>query len=105
MKRMLSGVVPLMLLCTAGLAQRPEPPRDRPRPPRGQVKPNMNDVIKACVYADNWFAMYINGKLVAVDPIDFIPHNEVNVDVLPEYPMTIAIIAKDNADPKTGMEY
>jgi hypothetical protein len=35
--------------------------------------------------------MYINGKLVAVDPIDFIPHNQVNVDLLPEYPMTIAV--------------
>ena len=65
----------------------------------------MSDTIKASVYADNWFMMYINGKLVAVDPIDFLPHNEVTLDILPEYPMTIAILAKDNADPKTGLEY
>lgn len=95
----------LALLCAASHAQNPEPPRGRPRPPRGQIKPNFNDVIKASIYADNWFAMYINGKLVAVDPIDFMPHNEVTIDLLPEYPMTIAIIAKDNADPKTGLEY
>lgn len=95
----------LVLLCAASQAQRPESPQDRPRLPRVQIKPNFNDVIKATVYADNWFAMYINGKLLAVDPIDFISHNQVNVDVLPEYPMTIAIIAKDNADPKTGLEY
>ena len=57
------------------------------------------------VYADNWFVLYINGQLVAVDPIDFLPHNVVSVDVLPQYPMTIAVMAKDNADPKTGMEY
>jgi len=72
---------------------------------RGIVKPSMADTIQGAVYADNWFAMYVNGKLVAVDPIDFLPHNVVKIDLLPEYPMTIAIIAKDNADPKTGYEY
>jgi hypothetical protein len=77
-----------------------------PPPPNGdQIKPGGMDLIKASVYADNWFMMYINGKLAAVDPIDFLPHNEVTVDVLPEYPMTIAIMAKDNADPQTGLEY
>ena len=49
--------------------------------------------------------LYINGQLVAVDPTDFLPHNVVSVDVLPQYPMTIAVMAKDNADPKTGTEY
>ena len=71
----------------------------------GVVKPTMADTIRANIYADNWFMMYINGRLVAVDPIDFIPHNVVSVDLLPEYPMTIAVMAKDNADPRTGMEY
>ena len=46
----------------------------------GVIKPEMADTITATVYADNWFAMYINGKLVAVDPIDFLPHNVVKVD-------------------------
>lgn len=68
-------------------------------------KPQISDTIKANVYADNWFILYINGELVAVDSIKFIPHNVVSVDVLPSYPMTIAVMAKDNADPKTGMEY
>lgn len=68
-------------------------------------KPQMADTIKANVYADNWFMLYINGELVAVDSIKFIPHNVITVDVLPTYPMTIAVLAKDNADPKTGMEY
>ncbi len=71
----------------------------------GIVKPEMSDTIRGAVYADNWFAMYINGRLVAVDSIDFLPHNVVAIDILPEYPMTIAVIAKDNADPKTGCEY
>jgi hypothetical protein len=73
--------------------------------PAGLVKPTMADTIKANIYADNWFVLYINGRLTAVDSIDFIPHNVISVDILPEYPMTIAVMAKDNADPKTGLEY
>jgi len=79
--------------------------RQRKPPQDGVVKPAMTDTMKAAMYADNWFAMYINGRLVAVDSIDFLPHNVVAVDLLPEYPMTIAVLAKDNADPKTGCEY
>ena len=77
-------------------------------PPPGQdgiIKPEMSDTERVNVYADNWFMMYINGRLVAVDSMDFLPHNVVSVDILPEYPMTIAVLAKDNADPKTGCEY
>ena len=76
-----------------------------PQPSGKLRKPQMSDTIKANVYADNWFMLYINGELVAVDSIKFIPHNVISVDLLPTYPMTIAVMAKDNADPKTGMEY
>lgn len=68
-------------------------------------KPQMSDTIKANVYADNAFQLYINGELVAVDSIAFVPHNVISVDILPSYPMTIAVMAKDNFDPNTGMEY
>ena len=44
--------------------------------PPGLIKPSMADTIKANIYADNWFVLYINGKLTAVDSIDFIPHND-----------------------------
>lgn len=71
----------------------------------GVVKPELRDTLKAEIYADNWFVLYINGKQTAVDPIDFLPHNVVTLDILPEYPMTIAVMAMDNADPKTGCEY
>ncbi len=86
---------------------RPEPRDKKPRKggPPGLVKPAMADTVKARVYADNWFMLYINGELVAVDSIKFTPHNVVSVDILPEYPMTIAVMAKDNADPATGLEY
>lgn len=65
----------------------------------------MADTIRANVFADNTFSLYVNGELVAVDSIEFIPHNVISVDILPSYPMTIAIMARDNADPTTGMEY
>ncbi len=68
-------------------------------------KPSISDTIRANIYGDNTFVLYINGELVAVDSIGFIPHNVISVDILPAYPMTIAVMAKDNADPKTGMEY
>jgi phosphatidylethanolamine-binding protein (PEBP) family uncharacterized protein len=71
----------------------------------GLIKPSIADTMKLNVYADNWFMLYVDGRLVAVDSIQFTPHNVVSVDFLPEYPMTIAVLAKDNADPKTGMEY
>jgi len=93
----------------------PEPPAERPLGgggkggdkggPPGLIKPTIADTMKLNVYADNWFILYVNGRLVATDPIPFTPHNVVSVDFLPEYPMTIAVMAKDNADPKTGLEY
>ena len=87
------------------LAQADRQPPPRPAGGLRIVKPSIDDTITANMYADNWFAMYINGKLVAVDSIAFMPHNVVSVDILPEYPMTIAVMAKDNADAVTGMEY
>ena len=69
------------------------------------VKPSPSDALKLNVYADNWFILFINGKLRVVDPIEYMPHNVVSVDIMPEYPMTIAVMAMDNADPKTGLEY
>lgn len=76
-----------------------------PRRPSVLRKPTMGDTIRANVYADNAFRLYINGELVAVDSIAFLPHNVVSVDILPAYPMTIAVMGIDNADPRTGMEY
>ncbi len=105
-------VLPVVALSLLALAMQGVPRKQGGRggrgggPPQdGVVKPEMHDTMKAVVYADNWFAMYINGTLVAVDSIDFLPHNVVSVDLLPEYPMTIAVLAKDHADPSTGCEH
>lgn len=76
-----------------------------PAQPAGTIKPTITDTITLNAYADNWCAIFINGKLAAVDAIDFLPHNQISARILPEYPMTIAVLAKDNADPATGLEY
>lgn len=105
MSKRLAGLWVLLLaacLFTWATFGADQTPRDNNKRTR---KPQLNDTIKLNVYADNWFILYINGEQVAVDPIKFIPHNVVSVDVLPSYPMTIAVMARDNADPKTGMEY
>lgn len=94
-----SLLVPTVLF--PALAQDPNQPSQG-----GKIrKPSMADTVRANIYADNWFMLYINGELAAVDSIRFIPHNVISVDLLPSYPMTIAVMARDNADPKTGMEY
>ena len=108
MKRRPFSIALFALVSTGALIAWAQKPGDRPPPPSapGKLKkPQMSDTIKANIYADNWFMLYINGELVAVDSIKFIPHNVISVDLLPTYPMTIAVMAKDNADPKTGMEY
>lgn len=89
----------LLLSVILSAASGQSPTKQSPR------KPRIDDCVKANVYADNSFKLYINGELVAVDSIAFVPHNVVSVDILPAYPMTIAVMGIDNADPKTGMEY
>lgn len=99
MIQMMRSAALVMVLSWPAVVQSQTPSSTRIR------KPQMSDTIQANVYADNTFMLYINGKLVAVDSIEFVPHNVVSVDILPSYPMTIAVIASDNFDPQTGMEY
>lgn len=104
MKRLMTATAFFVAMFLCGWLAWGQGPQEKPS--GGKIKkPQMSDTIKANMYADNWFMLYINGELVAVDSIKFIPHNVVSVDILPAYPMTIAVMAKDNADPQTGMEY
>ncbi len=106
MTKTISTSIAAMALMVSLWAVRGQGPNSGQQPPGGRArKPQMNDTIKASMYADNNFMLYVNGELVAVDSIAFVPHNVITVDLLPAYPMTIAVMARDNADPKTGMEY
>lgn len=96
------GVKKLLLFAVGAMVL---PAQGPPRPDPNLIKPTLNNTIKLNAYADNWCMIYINGKLMATDSIEFLPHNVISVSILPSYPMTIAVLAKDNADPKTGLEY
>lgn len=108
MNRMAASLLAIASVCclAAGLWNAAAAYAPQQSPPSGKMrKPQMADTVRANIYADNNFMLYINGELTAVDSITFIPHNVISVDILPRYPMTIAVMARDNADPKTGMEY
>ena len=92
------------LICGLAIAARISA-QGQPPPGPNILKAGVKDTLKLNAYADNWCIVYINGKLAAVDQIEFLPHNVVSVNILPIYPMTIAVMAKDNADPLTGLEY
>ncbi len=61
--------------------------------------------VTAWLYADNYVELYVNGRLVAKDPIEFTPHNVVVTKFRASYPMTLAVVLKDFAHPRTGLEY
>jgi hypothetical protein len=62
--------------------------------------------ITGVIYADNYFEFFVNGELIAVDPVDFTPHQAVGVSF--QVPLgttpTYAILASDFAT-NSGYEY
>ena len=62
--------------------------------------------VTATIYADNYFELYVNGEQVAVDPLDFTPHQAVQVSFdVPEATTPVyAILASDFAT-DSGYEY
>ncbi|MFN8672309.1 MAG: hypothetical protein U0457_09580 [Candidatus Sericytochromatia bacterium] len=49
------------------------------------------EVITGFIFADNYFELYINGKLLAVDPVPFTPFNSSIVKFKAKKPITYAI--------------
>lgn len=49
------------------------------------------EVITAYIFADNYFELYINGTLIAVDPVPFTPFNSNVVRFRVKRPFTIAM--------------
>ena len=62
--------------------------------------------ITGTIYSNNNASLYVNGKLVAVDPVPIAPHNAFNVSfqVPIDQDITFAIEAIDNADDDTGLK-
>ena len=60
------------------------------------------------VWADNWFSLYINGKLVGQDSVAITTEKSFNserITFTASYPFTIAMVAKDFKQNDTGLEY
>ena len=60
------------------------------------------------IWADNWFALYVNGKKVGEDSTAFATERSFNSDVISfkaSYPLTIGIIARDYVENASGLEY
>jgi hypothetical protein len=60
------------------------------------------------IWADNWFALYVNGKKVGEDSIPFATEKSFNGDEITfkaSYPLTIGIIARDYVENGSGLEY
>ena len=60
------------------------------------------------VWADNWFALYINGKLVGEDSVPITTERSFNSEQITfkaTYPLTIGLIGKDFKENDSGLEY
>lgn len=74
----------------------------------GCSKAHNNPGIKAEIWVDNWFEMYVNGKKVLEDSVPITTERSFNAEtiVLPStLPMTVAFMAKDFKENNTGLEY
>jgi hypothetical protein len=72
--------------------------------PAIEIDPD-GEVITGFITADNYWEMYVNGKLVSVDPIPYTPFNSSIVKFKVKRPYTIAILGVDWEERHgTGME-
>ena len=64
------------------------------------------ETVTGTIYCNNNISLYVNGKLVAVDPVPTAPHNAFNVSfqVPANRDVTLAVEAIDLADDVTGLE-
>jgi phosphatidylethanolamine-binding protein (PEBP) family uncharacterized protein len=64
--------------------------------------------FQAEVWADNWFALYVNGKKVGEDSVPITTEKSFNSEKIKfsaTYPLTIAVMAKDFTENASGLEY
>ena len=66
-----------------------------------------SSTFEAEVWADNWFALYVNGELVGEDSVPITTERSFNSETITfdaDYPLTIAIEAKDFKEDDSGLE-
>jgi phosphatidylethanolamine-binding protein (PEBP) family uncharacterized protein len=64
--------------------------------------------FQAEVWADNWFALYVNGKKVGEDSVKFNTERSFNSSLIKftaTYPFEVGFIARDFIENESGLEY
>ena len=77
-------------------------------PAQSQAAVSKSVAFQAEVWADNWFALYINGKKVGEDSTPITTEKSFNSEKIKfsaTYPLTIGVIAKDFTENASGLEY
>lgn len=77
-------------------------------PMPAQAVTSKSIAFQAEVWADNWFALYVNGKKVGEDSVPITTEKSFNSEKIKfsaTYPLTIAVIAKDFTENASGLEY
>ena len=77
-------------------------------PAQSQAAVSKSVVFQAEVWADNWFALYINGKKVGEDSTPISTEKSFNSEKIKfsaTYPLTIGVIARDFTENASGLEY
>ncbi len=67
-----------------------------------------SSTFTAEVWADNWFALYVNGVLVGEDSVPITTERSFNAETITftaSYPLTIAMVTKDFKETDSGLEY
>lgn len=54
-----------------------------------------NEEFTAFVFADNYFELYVNGQLIAVDPVIFTPFNSSVIRFKADRPVSLAVLGVD----------
>ena len=88
------------------------PSTTRDQPPTAANEPSSDQgatsQFVAEVWADNWFALYVNGELVGEDSTPITTERSFNAETIvftATYPLTIGIEAKDFKETNSGLEY
>lgn len=64
--------------------------------------------FKAEVWADNWFALYVDGRLVGEDSVPITTERSFNAETITfraSYPFTVGMVTKDFKQDDSGLEY
>lgn len=76
--------------------------------PGANVPGARKSTFTAQVWADNWFALYVNGRKVGEDSVPITTERSFNAETITftaAYPLTIGIMGKDYMENASGLEY